>query len=37
MAPGSAKLVEQKEMRRDLDEVESGELEEVEVPLKEAK
>ena len=34
MAPGSAKLVELKGMRRDPDEVESGELEEVELPLK---
>jgi hypothetical protein len=37
MAPGSAKLVELKGMRRDPDEVENGELEEVELPLKEAK
>jgi hypothetical protein len=37
MALGSAKLVELKGMRRDLDGVESGELEEVELPLKEAK
>lgn len=37
MALGSAKLVELKGMRRDPDEVESGELEEVELPLKEAK
>ena len=36
MAPGSAKLVELKGMQRDPDEVESGELEEVEQPLKEA-
>ena len=37
MALGSAKLVELKGMRRDPDEVESGELEEIELPLKEAK
>lgn len=37
MAPGSAKLVELKGMQRDPDEVESGELEEVELPQKEAK
>ena len=37
MAPGSAKLVELKGTQRDPDEVESGELEEVELPLKEPK
>lgn len=37
MGLGSAKHVELKGMRRDPDEVESGELEEVELPLKEAK
>ena len=37
MALGSAKLVELKGMRRDPDEVESGELQEAELLLKEAK
>lgn len=37
MALGSAKLAELKGMLRDPDEVESGELEEIELPLKEAK
>jgi len=37
MVLGSAKLVELKGTRRDLDEVENGELEEVELALKEAK
>ena len=36
MAPGSVKLVELRGVERDPDEVESGELEEVELPLKEA-
>ena len=36
MVLGSVKLVELKGMRKDLDEVESGELEEIELPLKEA-
>jgi hypothetical protein len=37
MVLGSAKLVELKETRRDPDEVESGELEQVELALKAAK
>jgi len=37
MALGSAKLVGLKGMQRDPDEVESGELEVTELPLKEAK
>ena len=37
MAPGSVMLVELRGMRKDLDEVESGELAEVELPLKEAR
>lgn len=37
MAPGSAKLVELKGTRRDQGEVENGELEGVELLLKEVK